>query len=355
MKILYAVAGDGKGHATRSSVILNYLKNRHQIILAANNDAYEFFKNQNKPVTHLKGHRLVYTNNKVSLLRTFLKYLLRNNHINKYNLRKLKQLIKQHKPEVIISDFEPSSFKVAQKYKIPIISVDNQNLITNANYDVPYSEVMSYLYTKKVISDFSKDADFYIISSFFEPNLKTQNSVIVPPILRPELYSLTPKKKDFVLVYQTSKTNKKLIRILRTLKNQNFVIYGWNLEKKINNLEFRKFNERKFLEDLSECKALITNGGFTTITEALHLKKPILSLPIKNQFEQIINALHLDRLGYGEHIKKLERKRIIDFLYNLTPYEINLQRYEPKTNYYTFQVFDYLLGIVHKRKSKKNN
>ena len=351
MKILYSVAGDGKGHATRSSVILNYLKNRHQIILAANNDAYEFFKNQNKPVNHLKGHRLVYKKNKVALTKTYLKYLINKKHIHKYNFNILRTLVKQHKPDVIISDFEPTSFKVAQKYKIPIISVDNQNLITNANYDVPYSDALSYMFSKKVISDFSKDADFYVISSFFEPELKTQNSVIVPPILRPELESLIAIKKDYVMVYQTSKTNRRLIKILRTIK-QNFVIYGWNMEKKINNLEFRRFNERKFLEDLSECKALITNGGFTTITEALHLKKPILSLPIKNQFEQKINALHLDKLGYGEHVNKVERKRIVDFLYNLTPYEVNLSRYEPKTNHYTFQVFDYLLGRIHKRKKQ---
>ena len=349
MKILYTVAGDGKGHATRSSVILNYLKNRHQVILAANNDAYDFFKNQNKPVTHLKGHRLVYKKHKVSLPLTFIRYIFNNKHIHKYNSKKLKQLIKKHRPDVIISDFEPTSFKVAKKYNIPIISVDNQNLLTNANYDVPYTDALSYMFSKKVVSNFSKDADFYVISSFFEPDLKTQNSVIVPPIVRSELLSLTPKKKDFVLVYQTSRTNKRLLKILKTIK-QNFVVYGWDIEKKSGNMEFKKFNERMFLQDLSECKALITNGGFTTITEALHLKKPILSLPIKNQFEQILNALHLDKLGYGEHLKKLDRKRIIDFLYNLTPYEINLSRYEPKTNHYTFQVFDYLLGIIHKRR-----
>ena len=353
MKILYAVQGDGKGHAVRSSVVLNYLKNRHQIILAANNDAYDYFKKKNKPVVHLKGLRLSYNNNKVDLIPTFMHYIKDRKKVIKYNWRKLSNIIKQNKPDVIISDFEPTSFKIAKKYNIPIISFDNQNIITNAEIDVPLSNTISYFLSKKVISDWSKDADFYIISSFFSPNLKVPNSVIVPPVLRDALYSFIPEKKDFVLVYQTSNKNKHLLKILRSI-NANFVIYGWDMDKNVGNLVFKKFDEYHFLKDLSSCKAVITNGGFTAITEALHFKKPILSIPIKHQFEQIVNALHLDRLGFGEYLDKIDRKRIADFVKNPAPYEINLFRYEPKTNHYAFGVFDYLLEIIHKRKQKQN-
>ena len=53
------------------------------------------------------------------------------------------------------------------------------------------------------------------------------------------------------------------------------------------------------MQYLKQTKAIITNGGFTVISEALYLKKPIFSIPIKNQFEQALNAKFVEKLGAG--------------------------------------------------------
>lgn len=47
------------------------------------------------------------------------------------------------------------------------------------------------------------------------------------------------------------------------------------------NLQFKNFNEDEFYRDLASCRAVITNGGFSLMTEALYLQKPILSVPVK--------------------------------------------------------------------------
>jgi uncharacterized protein (TIGR00661 family) len=38
--------------------------------------------------------------------------------------------------------------------------------------------------------------------------------------------------------------------------------------------------------------------GFSLVTEALHLGKPYLAVPVQHQFEQIFNAYWLDKMGH---------------------------------------------------------
>jgi uncharacterized protein (TIGR00661 family) len=40
----------------------------------------------------------------------------------------------------------------------------------------------------------------------------------------------------------------------------------------------------------------MATAGFTLISEALHLKKPYLALPMIGQFEQAINAVFLEEM-----------------------------------------------------------
>jgi UDP:flavonoid glycosyltransferase YjiC (YdhE family) len=44
---------------------------------------------------------------------------------------------------------------------------------------------------------------------------------------------------------------------------------------------------------------VIAGGGFTLMGEAVYLHKPMLSVPIERQFEQIMNGRWLQHLGYG--------------------------------------------------------
>jgi uncharacterized protein (TIGR00661 family) len=83
---------------------------------------------------------------------------------------------------------------------------------------------------------------------------------------------------------------------------------------------------------LSACKAVIANGGFTLISEALYLKKPILSIPVKKQFEQILNAIYLERLGYGMYSKETNKENILRFSKNIQKYKKNLNKYNRYDN-----------------------
>jgi UDP:flavonoid glycosyltransferase YjiC (YdhE family) len=68
----------------------------------------------------------------------------------------------------------------------------------------------------------------------------------------------------------------------------------------------------------------MATAGFTLITESLHLRKPYLALPMSGQFEQVINAIFLEKLGCGINLQQVTPQSIGDFLYRLPEFEAAL-------------------------------
>jgi len=126
-------------------------------------------------------------------------------------------------------------------------------------------------------------------------------------------------------VYQTSNSNEELIQLLKDNHDKEFIIYGFHMDKREDNLLFRKFNEKQLYDDFKSANCVITNGGFSFITEALQLEKPVLSIPVNKQFEQILNAIYIDRLGYGEHHDNINQEILDNFLDNVEVYRKNIK------------------------------
>jgi len=99
-----------------------------------------------------------------------------------------------------------------------------------------------------------------------------------------------------------------------------------------------------FLEDLASAKAIVANAGFSLVTEALHLGKPYLPVPVKHQFEQIFNAYWIDRMGYGTYWDELNKERIDSFLYNLPQYRERLGSYPRSGNRALLKKVDSLIA-----------
>jgi uncharacterized protein (TIGR00661 family) len=87
-----------------------------------------------------------------------------------------------------------------------------------------------------------------------------------------------------------------------------------NTSKKEGNVIFKKFSSSGFIKDLSECKAAILNGGFTGISEAVYMKKPVLIVPVKNQFEQIFNGETVKEMGLATGMKNSMKIKLINLL-----------------------------------------
>jgi len=144
-------------------------------------------------------------------------------------------------------------------------------------------------------------------------------------------------------VYQSATTQSNLVPLLQELPEQEFRVYGFNKEENHDNVQLRAFSEQGFIEDLASASAVITNGGFSLISEAVYLRKPICAIPIPAQFEQFLNAVEVEKLGYGRHFTALTVDNVKAFLYDLGSFGQALADYEQDGNAELFASLDQLL------------
>ncbi|MFA5141680.1 MAG: MJ1255/VC2487 family glycosyltransferase [Candidatus Woesearchaeota archaeon] len=336
-RILYGICGEGMGHAMRSKPILEYLQKHHEIKIYSSGKAHDYLSKIFK-IEQIDGVFIEYKDNAVDELGTLWRNVKNIRSIIS-SIKKVMHEIDRFKPDLIITDFEAISCYAGLIKGIPIINIDNQHIYTKTNLKFPLKLYWNYLETIFVNRLLIPTANKYIITSFFDSKPISKKTIIVPPILRNEIIGLKPKEKDFILVYQTSNTDKKLLKELKMVP-ENFIIYGFNKDEKNENLTFRKFNEDLFFKELKDCKAMILNGGFTAISEALYLKKPILSIPVRRQFEQTINAIYLNRSGYGKYAKTAERSDLLEFVCNLNKYNEKLKNYKKEDNSKLFSILN---------------
>ena len=331
-RIFYSVCGEGMGHAIRSSVILEHLTKKYDVYIFSSERAYEFLSNKFDNVFEIGGFNTVYENNVVRTKKTFFKALKANPTNLKEGYNVLYKECKRIKPNIIISDFENYASMLSKLMNIPLISLDNIHMLTQCEYDYPPHHRADMLTAKAVTKSYILRPKRHIITTFFYPPLKHPNmTALYPPVLREEIMKLEPVGGDHVLVYQTAESSINLMEELKKL-DYKFIVYGFNKDDVDENLTYRSFNEKQIFEDMRTAKAIIVNGGFTMISEAIYLKKPIYCTPAHKNFEQILNGFYVEKLGFGESHDDLDVNKIEGFLDNLDKYQENLNKVEPWDN-----------------------
>jgi uncharacterized protein (TIGR00661 family) len=129
--ILYGVNGEGAGHSTRAREVLSHLVAQGHNVHVASFDRGSRNLGQQFDVTEIYGFRFAYVNNRVRYKRTIAKNLITIPQAAR-SLARLKDLVDEWKIDLVITDFEPLSCHVGHKKGLPVISIDNQHLLTNA-------------------------------------------------------------------------------------------------------------------------------------------------------------------------------------------------------------------------------
>ena len=330
--IFYCVCGEGMGHAIRTGVIVDRIKEKYDVYIFSSDRAYEYLNSKFDNVYEIGGFNTVYINNKVNDLKTLADAIKRNPTNIKVGYENLYKKARQLHPDVIVTDFEIYATMLSKIRNIPLISLDNIHMITQAKIDYPKNHYAEMIKAKGVIKTYVVKPKFHILTSFFYPKIRSgKHAVIYPPIIREDILKLTPSSGDHIIVYQTSRESEKLVRRLKALKDEKFIVYGFNKDEIDGNLCYKSFNEDEFYDDLASSKAVICNGGFTFISEAIHLKKPIYSVPAIGNFEQTLNGFYVQKLGYGEYHEIMSAQRVENFLKRLPKYQKRLAKVK-KTN-----------------------
>lgn len=350
MNILYGVPGEGMGHATRSKVVIDHLLEKgHDVCIISSSRAFSFLdKSFPGKAIEIKGFHFAYKDAEVSKTATFLSNLKAAGKNLVYNTGKKRLIEKNFMPDLVISDFESFSFFFAKEHRLPLISIDNMQVMDRCVLDIKISqeEKNNYRLARAIVQAKVPGCDQYFISSFFDAELKKKNTKIVPPIVRQIIQDAKVSKGKHIVMYQTSSSLKTVKEVLQHLPNEIFYVYGMNMDLTEGNVVFKPFSEAGFIKDLASSKAVIANGGFSFISEAVYLKKAVYSFPISNQFEQWMNAAYIDKLGYGRHFDTLSADHLKAFLYDLPIFEKKLSAYEQNGNEVLFKALDGILKLA---------
>jgi uncharacterized protein (TIGR00661 family) len=342
MNILYGVAGVGFGHASRAATIIEYLQSKgHSVKVLTYGQGYKALKNK-FDVFKVRGPDLIFAKGILKKRKT-IKANTKIIQKNIFGWRKFRRLIKEFHPDLCITDMDPIVPILQNWYNLPLFSIDNQHCITNLEFKVPTNYYKEYLIAKSVVDTFVREADAFIVTSFVSFPTTKKNTFVVSPIIREDVRKLKPTTSGPIIVYLSRKDKKTLAALQEIPKT--FLIYGYNKTKRKNNLQFRK--KETFLEDLKNCEAVIGTAGFTLMTEAIYLKKPYLALPLKGQFEQMLNAVFIKKAGFGEYSESLTSEEIKNFLNNVKKYKSKLDEYNPDYNK-LFKVLDAQLRKIEK-------
>ncbi|TAE87088.1 MAG: UDP-glucuronosyltransferase [Bacteroidetes bacterium] len=349
MNILYGVPGEGMGHATRSKVVIAHLLKNHDVQVVSSSRAYQFlYQAFGNRVHEIKGLHFAYKNAQISKLGTLLLNLKHAPSNALQNFSQYLLLDKQFKPDVIISDFESFTHFFAKFNRIPLISIDNMQVINRCKLDVtiPAEERNQFRLAKSIVQAKVPGAEHYYITSFFNAATSKENTSIVPPIIRDAIINVKPRAGNHVLMYQTSSTLINVKKILKQLPHISFIVYGMNRDEQDENICFKPFSEEGFIQDFASAKAVIANGGFSFISEAVYLHKPVYAFPIVGQFEQWMNAAYIEKLGYGRHFTTLEADSLKAFLFDLPHFQHHLNQYQQSGNELLFKELDSKLSSL---------
>jgi len=339
--ILYGVNGEGAGHSTRAKEVLSHLVTQgHSVHVASFDRGLQNLKDQ-FDVTEIYGFRFAYVNNRVRYKRTIAKNLITVPQAAR-SFSRLKDLVAEWKTDLVITDFEPLTCHIGHKLGLPVISIDNQHCLTNAVVSYPKEYRRDATAAKLVTRLMTPRANAYLVISFFSAPIRKRNTFLFPPLLRQQILDASPTEDDHVLVYVTSPAPA-LAKLLSSVRCR-FIAYGFGREGEEGNILYKKPSSDGFFRDLTSARAIVANSGFSLVTEALHLGKPYLAVPVSHQFEQIFNAYWLQKAGYGAYWEDLNKERVDSFLYNLPHYRQALAQYPRQGNGALLEKLDALIA-----------
>ena len=335
MRVLYGVNGEGMGHATRSQVVIDHLLERHDVRVVASGAAYRYLSERLPKVKQVFGPTFAMGDGQIQRFQTVVQTARHARNELPAALRLWVAEVRDWRPEVVITDFEPLAALFARVTRTPLVAVDNINMLDRCRHDrhILAHEREDFLLARGVVRRMVPGAVDYIVLTFFRPPLARRRTTLVPPIVRPEVAGATSVSGDHLVVYSSGE--RQLLDALRAT-GMRCLVYGMRggPEKAVvdGKLELRPPSAEGFVEALRTARAVVTGGGFSLLSEAVYLRKPVLSVPLHGQFEQVLNARYLDRLGYGMNAPEVTPAALDRFLARLPDYERQLAGYDQRGN-----------------------
>ena len=316
-RIIYAVAGEGFGHSSRSHLIgQRLIETGHNVMFVGSQKSLLYLKQYfGSRVREIFGLSFVFEGERIDKSETLKRNLLKLSEGNRINDELFKEHFEPFEPELVISDFEPFSAWWAWRKKVPFVSIDHEHMLTLCKLEHQARNWLSRLTAGLITECHYVGAVAYIIINFFKTPLRIDSAVLAPPIVRPVVTELNPEPGEHILLYSTTGMGREQVQeILNKFGGQKFYVYGFDTDEEDKNCVFKKRSTEGFLADLAGARGVIASAGFSLLSECMYLKKKMLLLPLAGQYEQIINAHYIQKLGLGLQSDTLDETIIAKFL-----------------------------------------
>lgn len=283
MKILYAIQGTGNGHLSRARDIIPILQKKGELdILISGTEADVEL---HYPVKYkFKGLSFVFgKKGGVDLLATY----------KKSNLKNLFAEIKSlpiEKYDIVINDFEPVSAWACKLKNKECIGLSHQVAVSNKRSPKPKN---SDIVGKAILKNYAP------VTCKYGFHFEEYDTNIFTPVIRNDIRNSVRIDKGHYTVYLPAYDDKRIIKVLQTIKNIEWIVFSKHSKKtyKEKNISIQPINNKDFIKSLINSAGVLCGAGFETPAEALFLKKKLMVVPMKGQYEQQCNAAALKKMG----------------------------------------------------------
>ncbi len=295
MKILYAIQGTGNGHISRARDIIPLLQQKGELdILISGTEAdvnLEFEVKYNfKGLSFVFGKKggvdLKETYKKAKLKRFYKE--IKNLPVNDYGL--------------VISDFEPVSSWACRLKRKPCIGLSHQVAVVNKKSPKPKNIDLPGRFILKNYAPSDLQYGFHFLP---------YNKNIFTPVIRHEIRNAIITNRKHYTVYLPAYSDKKIIKVLGEINDVEWQVFSKHSKKVYTQKNIRIFpiNNNLFIKSMVSSEGVLCGAGFETPAEALFLKKKLMVIPMKTQFEQQCNAAALKKMEVPV-LKKLKRSQL---------------------------------------------
>jgi uncharacterized protein (TIGR00661 family) len=298
MKIFYAVQATGNGHISRAHELYPYLRELGEvdILLSGSNATLQ-------PTFPVK-----YRSNGLSLFYSTcggLHYGRTLRNANVLAVAKYSASLPLESYDLIINDFDFVTTYACWKRKLRAVQFGHQASFQSVHTPRPAQKST----LGELILKYYGKASCYVGLHF-----RPYDDYIFPPVIKESIRDAKPADHGHITVYLSAHQRHCIEPILKALSPVQVHWFLPDVTKPYaeNNITYFPINQEHFNQSLIYCHGLMTAGGFETPSEALHLNKKLLSIPIQDQYEQQCNAAALALLGI-KVMKELNEETKDDF------------------------------------------
>ncbi len=283
MKVLYAIQGTGNGHLSRALEIIPHLQDFCQCDILISGTQCDL--DLGMPVKYrLKGFSFIFgKSGGVDYWKTFEKFKFRT-------LVKEISDLRVEDYDLVINDFEPVSAWACFFKKVPILGLSHQGSFRSNHVPIPEK--------KDHFGDFIL-RNYAPVSANLCFHFKSYDKNIYTPVIRKQIRESKVAELDYYTVYLPSYDDDHLLKILSLFKDTQWHLFSKHTSGDYieGNVKVSQISNDAFVADMAKSKGVLCGAGFETPAEALFLRKKLMVIPMRGQYEQQCNAAALEEMG----------------------------------------------------------